>query len=148
MNKSKLPDLLVLLVLAGLVVIYGVDSVRASTHILNLVLVLPATVIVLILCAFQFVVEFRRGHEDVEPRDAVKPVLPVMALFAAYVISLEWLGFDVGTFVFLLAFLWLHGERRWPWLVGYSFSFALSMALFFSKMLPYPMPMLVLDSVY
>jgi hypothetical protein len=148
MKKSKLSDVAVLVVLAGLVVIYGVDSVRASTHILNLVLVLPVTVIVLILCVFQFAVEMRRNDEDIGSRDAVKPVLPVMALFAAYVLSLEWLGFDVGTFVFLLAFLWVHGERRWPWLVGYAVSFSSLMALFFSKMLPYPMPMLVLNTVY
>jgi putative tricarboxylic transport membrane protein len=33
-------------------------------------------------------------------------------LFVLFVLSLEWLGFDVGTFVFISAFLWLNGERR------------------------------------
>jgi putative tricarboxylic transport membrane protein len=147
-NKSKMGDLLVLLLLAGLVAVYGYDSVRASTHILNLILVLPLTVVVLVLCAIQFVIDVATLKKESEEKTPVRDVLPVMALFAAYVISLEWLGFDVGTFIFLVAFLWLHGERRWPWLIGYSFSFASLIALFFSSMLPYPMPMLILQTAY
>ncbi|MDH3265814.1 MAG: tripartite tricarboxylate transporter TctB family protein [Gammaproteobacteria bacterium] len=148
MNKDKIADLSVLLVLAGLVVLYGIDSIQASTHVLNLILVLPVTVAVLVLCAIQFVIDVPQLRQPAQDRKSVSHVFPVMALFAAYVISLEWLGFDVGTFVFLVAFLWLHGERRWPWLFGYAISFAALMVLFFSTMLPYPMPMLILNTAY
>jgi len=148
MNKNKIADLLVLVVLAGLVVLYGVDSVRASRHILNLILVLPVTIVVLALCAAQFFLNLTQMKEESARREPVRHVLPVILLFAAFVVSLEWLGFDVGTFAFICAFLWLHGERRWPWLLGYSLSFATVMALFFSKMLPYPMPMLIFNTAY
>lgn len=146
--RNKFADLLVLLALAGLVLVYGVDSVRASTHIYNLIFVLPLTVVVLVLCCVQFCVECVQGRSESAAKDPVKELLPVMTLFATYVITLNWLGFDVGTFLFIGAFLWLHGERRWPWLIGYSFAFASLMALFFSMMLPYPMPMLVLATAY
>lgn len=135
-----------LLVLAGLVAVYCIDAVRASTDVLNLILVLPVTAIVLVLCVAQFVQNVRRPSVDVERRDASRDALPVAGLFAAYILSLPWLGFDVGTCLFIAAFLWWHGERRWPWLLGYSLGFAFALALFFSRMLPYPMPMLMLEA--
>jgi hypothetical protein len=58
------------------------------------------------------------------------------------------LGFDVGTTLFVGSFLWLQGERRWYWLAGYSISLGFGLSLFFSAMLPYPMPMLLLQSAY
>ena len=146
LNKNKIADLCVLLTLAGLVALYGVDAARASTHVLNLILVLPLTIIVLCLVQFAMDVPHVRAEED--SKEPVSTVLSVMALFTAYVLSLNWLGFDVGSFLFIGAFLWLHGERRWPWVIGYALSFAMLMALFFSTMLPYPMPMLVLETAY
>ena len=147
-DRHRIADLVVLLVLAGLATAYGIDAYRASSHILNLILVLPMTVIVLVLCAIQFVVDLPRLREPSAGVDPARGILPAMALFAAYVVTLEWLGFDVGTFLFVAAFLWLHGERRWPWVFGYALAFSLPMALFFSTMLPYPMPMLILESAY
>jgi uncharacterized membrane protein len=147
-NKQKVTDLIVLLVLAGLVAIYCFDAISASTDILNLILVLPVTIIVLALCLIQFVVYLPGLRDDGEAVEPVSDVFLVVGLFASYVISLHWLGFDVGTSLFLGVFLWLHGERRWPWLFGYSISFAFALSLFFSMMLPYPMPMLLLTSAY
>ena len=147
-NKHRMADLLVLLLLASLVVIYCFDAVRASTSILNLILVLPVTVIVLALCLIQFVVSVPKLRSEVEKQEPLSDIFPVAGLFAAYVISLHWLGFDVGTCLFLAVFLWRHGERRWPWLIGYSISYAFALSIFFSKMLPYPMPMLVLNSAW
>lgn len=147
-NKHRIADLLVLLLLASLVAIYCFDAVNASTSILNLIFVLPVTVIVLALCMIQFVVGVPKLRSETDKKEPISDILPVVGLFAAYVISLHWLGFDVGTFLFLAVFLWLHGERRWPWLLGYSISFAFSLSIFFSMMLPYPMPMLILHSAY
>ena len=147
-DRNRLADLLVLGILAGLAATYCIDAYRASSHILNLILVLPVTVIVLVLCTIQFILAVPRVREPDTSADPVKDVLPVMALFTFYVVTLEWLGFDVGTFLFIGAFLWWHGERRWQWVIGYALAFSMSMALFFSKMLPYPMPMLILESAY
>jgi len=146
-SRVRPGDLLVLLALAALTLAYGIDAVGASTSILNLILVLPLTVIVLLLCSVQFVIDIARPAAA-RPREPVRDSLPVMLLFAAYVLSLGWLGFDVGTFLFLCVFLWVHGERRPAWVVGYAFVFASFAAFFFQAMLPYPMPMLILESAY
>ena len=140
--------MLVLLVLAGLVTLYGIDAYQASSHVLNLILVLPIIAIVLVLCLVQFVFEIRAVRTDAPARERVADVAPVIGLFAAYILTLEWLGFDIGTMLFVVAFLWLQGERRWHWLIGYSLSLSFGLAVFFSTMLPYPMPMLILQSAY
>ena len=148
MNKHRIADLVVLLVLASLVTLYGFDAYRASSDILNLILVLPIIAIVLVLCLAQFVIEWRDVKAATPARDPVADVAPIIGLFAAYVLTLQWLGFDIGTMLFVAAFLWLQGERRWHWIIGYSISLGFGLALFFSTMLPYPMPMLILPSVY
>ena len=150
-NKTlnyRIPDLIVLLVLAGLVILYGLDAYRASSDVLNLILVLPLIAVVLALCLAQFVIELRDVKAETPARESVADVVPVIALFATYVLTLQWLGFDIGTMLFVAAFLWLQGERRWRWLIGYSMSLSFGLALFFSTMLPYPMPMLILPSAY
>ena len=148
MNVSKVADLVVLLTLAGLVTLYGFDTYQASSHVLNLILVLPVIALVLVLCLVQFVIELRDAKSDSPQRESALDVAPVIGLFAAYVLTLEWLGFDIGTMLFVAAFLWFQGERRWHWLIGYSLSLSFGLAVFFSAMLPYPMPMLILQSAY
>jgi len=147
-NRYRIADLVVLLVLAGLVTLYGFDAYRASSAVLNLILVLPVIAIVLTLCLVQFVIELRDIKAEAPVRESVADVAPVIGLFAGYVLTLQWLGFDIGTMLFVATFLWLQGERRWHWLIGYSISLSFGLALFFSAMLPYPMPMLILQSAY
>ena len=147
-RTQRIADLIVLLLLAGLVGWYCYDAVKASTHVYNLIFVLPVALIVLVLCAVQFALGLRDGHAETKAVEPVTTVLPIVGLFAIYVLTLPWLGFDVGTCLFLLASLRIHGERRWPWLAAYSVAFAFSLAVFFSKMLPYPMPMLLLPTAY
>lgn len=137
-------DLVVLIVLMFFAVSYGVDAWQASTHVYNLILVLPLTVLVTLLCLVQLVLEFF-GKVSAKPRDAVAvDTFLVVALFTIYVLTLGVIGLDVGTMLFVAVFLWIRGERRVAWLLGYSISLSFSLAWFFSKMLPYPMPMLIL----
>jgi putative tricarboxylic transport membrane protein len=140
-------DLAVLLVLASASALYCYDAIRGSTHIYNLILVLPLTVLVLGLCIAEFVVSIRTAEPEVERTESPRDIWPVMLLFAVYVVSLRWLGFDVGTCLFVGVFLYMQGERRWSWLIGYSIAFAFVVTYFFREMLPYPMPTLVIDSI-
>lgn len=169
-------DLVVLAVLAVGIVSYCVDAIRASTAVLNLILVLPLSIAVFALCFAAFLISLRESRvrdpgtaspealaatvpasadppESAAAPASVRPaaapgsdMLRVIGLFTVYVLTLPWLGFDVGTSLFIAGFLWLHGERRWPWLLGYSIGFGFLTALFFSGMLPYPMPMLLLGA--
>jgi putative tricarboxylic transport membrane protein len=147
-TRHQQADLLVLLALSVLVIWYLFDAYSASSHFANLILILPLSILVLVLCIIEFISQLRGLHEPPPDLDPIASMLPVIALFVLFVLSLEWLGFDVGTFAFICAFLWLHGERRIRWILGYSISFALLMSLFFSAMLPYPMPMLILPTAY
>lgn len=147
-NGGRKADLAVLLALGGLALWYLFDAWRASVQVYNLIFVAPVTVLLLLLCLIEFVGQLRGAAAAPEALQPAAAAAPVIALFAAYVLSLPWLGFDAGTWLFVSAFLRLHGERRTVWALGYGLAFSLPTALFFSAMLPYPMPMLLLASEY
>lgn len=149
-SGHQLADLLVLVGLASFALWYSVDTYKASSSTLNLILVLPVTLIVLGLCLVEFWKQVlgKPSQKDPSRLESVRSVVPVISLFTGYVLTLRWLGFDVGTALFVSSFLWLHGERRLRWNIGYAICFAVLVSLLFSQMLPYPMPMLVLPSEY
>jgi putative tricarboxylic transport membrane protein len=147
-TRHQQADLLILLALSSLVAWYLHDAYSASSHFANLILILPVSVLVLVLCALDFITQLRGLHKPPPKLEPIASMLPAITLFVLFVLSLEWLGFDVGAFTFISAFLWLHGERRIKWILAYSMSFALLISLFFSAMLPYPLPMLILPSTY
>ena len=147
-NGGRKADLAVLLALGGLAGWYLFDAWRASAQVYNLIFVAPVTVLLLLLCLIEFAGQLRGAAAAPEALQPAAAAAPVIALFAAYVLSLPWLGFDAGTWLFVSAFLRLHGERRTVWALGYGLAFSLPTALFFSAMLPYPMPMLLLASEY
>jgi len=154
LTTHQLFNLGVLLALFLLTGLYLWDAWRASTHVYNLIFVLPLTVSILVLCLATFLKELissvGEGDEttdevfDSQVESAESSTLSVVLLFVGYVLTLPWLGFDFGTFVFIALFLRLAGEKKWSWTLGYSLVFAFSSALFFSYMLPYPMPLLLL----
>lgn len=144
-NKERLADSIVLLCLAAFVVWYAFDAHSASSSMENMILILPVASITLCLCIYEF---FVRSPDGEEKKDEVLTVLPVMILFTLYVLTLEVLGFDVGTVLFLGLFLFFHGEKRIPWLLAYSLVYGLVIVYFFSLMLPYPMPMTFFPTDY
>ncbi len=146
LSGNQIADLVVLIVLAVLVVAYYLEARSASAHILNLILILPVTGLTLLLCLIQFIRQILDRSTEAVSVESVKSVLPVISLFVGYTLTLPWLGFDVGTALFIAVFLWLHGERRLVWVFGYSLSFASLVSLFFTAMLPYPIPMLIFPS--
>lgn len=131
---------------------YLVDSYRASATIENLLLILPTSVVVLTLCAWialrTLVLTPSRQEEEAlleeeKPKEKKVSVLGAMIILAAYVLSMGFIGFDVATFLFIAALMFLQGERRIGWLIGFSLIFAFLVSLFFQYMIPYPMPMLL-----
>lgn len=149
LERHQLFNLAILIALFLISAWYLFDSWRASTHVYNLIFVLPLTTIILVVCAFTFVRELVHPLEIEATKDEQQEAspLPVIILFAAYVLLLPWLGLDVGSFLFIALFLRLTGEKSWQWALGYSAVFAFFCAMFFSYMLPYPMPLLLLPSL-
>jgi hypothetical protein len=129
---------------------YLIDSYKASATTENLLLILPAGIVVLCLSLWIFVTSFRASLASAEPKEKERKkeekevsVIGAMIILAAYIISMDWIGFDVATFLFIGSLMFLQGERRIAWLTGFSFIFAFLVALFFEYMIPYPMPMLL-----
>ena len=137
-------DLFVTFIIAGIVTWYLIDAYTASSHIINLILVLPISLMVLALCIVEIIKQIKNKEEPTEKPEPVMTVIPVICLFTLYIASLAWLGFDVGTSLFIAAFLWLHGERRIIWILGLRYCVWFFGGAVFSAMLPYQMPMLIL----
>jgi putative tricarboxylic transport membrane protein len=145
-TKEKVVNSIVILCLATFVLWYAIDTHRASSSIENIVLILPVVAIVLCLCLYEFFTQ--KDMQDESPKEGFSSVIPVMILFTLYILTLEYLGFDVGTVLFLGLFLYFHGEKRLAWILGYSLVYGFVIAYFFSFMLPYPMPMMLLPTDY
>lgn len=147
--SQRSADFAVVVLLALFVGWYAFDAYSASSQPENLILIIPIASIALVLCLLELARQTKqRGTENEKKAESVKDVLPVIGLFSAYVLSLETLGFDVATMLFVGAFLWVQKERRMVWLIGYSVVFGLLMSTFFAQMLPYPMPMTLLPTDY
>lgn len=135
---------------------YFLDAYRASSSTENMLLILPAAAVVIGLCLWIIITILYNDSrsssaqsldEEKKPseKSEKKPVsvLGAMFILACFVLSMDWIGFDVATFLFMSALMFLQGERRFIWLGGFSLIFAVLVSLFFEYMIPYPMPMLL-----
>jgi len=147
-TKERLANSIVILCLATFVLWYAFDAHRASNSLDNMILILPVAAITLCLCIYDFFLGANNTKEKKQKQESIATVMPVMILFSLYVLTLEYVGFDVGTVLFIALFLFFHGETKWMWIAGYSLVFGLLIAYFFSLMLPYPMPMLIFPTDY
>lgn len=151
--NQRSADFAVVILLAVFICWYTWAAWQASTAVENLILIVPIATIALIMCIGEFIRQSRQkpvAESDIDSNnpDSITTVLPIIALFSAYVLSLETIGFDIATSLFVAAFLWVQKERRLIWIVGYSIVFGLLMSTFFAQMLPYPMPMTLLPTEY
>lgn len=147
LSTEKIANSIVILCLATFVLWYAFDTHNASSSLENIILILPIAAITLCLCIYEFFTQ-KDMQEKEETKESISSVVPVMILFTLYVLSLEYLGFDIGTILFLGLFLFFHGEKRFAWILGYSLVYGFIIAYFFSQMLPYPMPMILLPTDY
>ena len=140
----------VLLAVSLFIMWYLFDAYKALASIENLILIGPIAVLTLGLCVAEFI-RFVR-EEEIEgknkKKESIRDVLPAMVIFTGYILSLEYLGFDLGTTLFTAIFLSVHGEKSWKTIIVYSVLFGVLVPYFFSQMLPYPMPMSFLPTDY
>ncbi len=148
MLTNKTADIGVVFGLIAFTSWYGYDAWQVSDSIENLILIVPIGIGALLFCAIELFRQFSGRTTPIKNAQPVKEVFPVIALFTGYVLSLELLGFDIATTLFVAIYLIMQGERRWGWVIGYSVCFGLFMSLFFAQMLPYPMPMSLFATDY
>lgn len=135
---------------------YLYDVVSASSAVRNLLFIVPVGIFILGLCAVlavQSVLAIARGDLDADedqspdaPAEAANPRMPVImaGLFAAYILAMAYTGFDVATFAYIAACLWVQGERNVPLVLIYAVGFAAMLTYGFRSMIPYPFETLIL----
>ena len=113
------PHLLFILGAGGWVAWYGLDALRAGANIQNLSLIAPCVVLALglALTIIANCFTLTRATPAPSPRaplsaDFRRRILGTMALLALYVAAAPFAGFDIATFVYILATLAFLGERR------------------------------------
>jgi hypothetical protein len=149
--------LLLLLFICAVVVAYLLDARAVSLRVGNLALIQPAAILALILAAMVLPQCFRRPPESEMPEGAEEQVeapketwrdlgkvAALAAAFGAFALSLETVGFDVATFIFVALGLHICGERR-LWVIGaFSAVFTVVIVYGYQLLVPYPFPLLVL----
>jgi len=144
--------LALLALICGVVGAYLLDARATSLKINNLALVEPAAIIALILAAVVLPQCFRRRGPEAEadgpaPKESWRDLGKVAALaaaFGAFALSMETVGFDVATFVFVALGIWICGERK-PWVIAlYSAGFTVVIIYGYQTLVPYPFPLRVL----
>lgn len=138
--------LALLAVIAGVVLYYLFDARSVSLRANNLLLVQPGAIIAMILVALVVPQCFRRVDADApeaRPTDFsdLGRVAALAAAFGAFVFSLERLGFDVATFLFMVVALFLCGERRWWVILPFSAIFTVGLIYGYGYLIPFPFPL-------
>lgn len=72
---------------------------------------------------------------------SMRTIGPLMGLFALFVVAIPYLGFDIATFFFVGATLWLLGERRVLFSLTLSLAMAAALSVAALALLSFPMPL-------
>lgn len=148
------------LVFVSVVVLaYLFDARAVSVKINNLLLVEPAAIIALVLVLCVLPQCFRRSKVQPEaeaaddpavetpaadPRRELARVGALAALLGIFSFFLEFIGFDVATFLFIAIGLFVCGERR-AWVIAlFAAVFTVVVVYGYSTLVPYPFPMRIL----
>ena len=132
---------------------YLFDARSASTNVQNLLLVEPAAILVLVLYIVilrDAVTVERLGASlpSVSQREKLAPrfrrrIFGAMALLGLYVLTMAEIGFDIATFLYVLATLCLLGERRISVLLLVPLLFSAIVIYAFGTLLSLPVPLLM-----
>lgn len=132
---------------------YLADAIQSSSSIQNLILVVPAVLLVLILSVFQIFesITIKESKESTDTQAecdksgaSVGFILTFFAIFAAYLAGIYYIGFDIPTLAFMLVSIILHGERRWLYLIAYPALFTYMIVSGMKLLLSFPVPTVIL----
>ena len=126
------------------------DAWRSNAGVENLILILPVSGAAVMLYLFIAAGCFRAVDDAAGSRHAREPlargigirIAGSMALLAAFVVTGPWIGFDVATFLYLLATLLFLGERRIIVLLLVPLVFCVAAIYCFNNLLQTPLPLL------
>jgi hypothetical protein len=139
--------------IVGFCVWYLFDARSASTNVQNLLLVEPAAILVFVLYVFILrdavtIEQLGVPVPSVSPREKLTPrfrrrIFGSMTLLGLYVLTMAEIGFDIATFLYVLATLRLLGERRVTVLLLVPLLFCAIVVYAFGTLLSLPVPLLL-----
>ncbi|HEY6259770.1 MAG TPA: tripartite tricarboxylate transporter TctB family protein [Xanthobacteraceae bacterium] len=149
-----LPHALLVTAIAGWCLWYFLDARAASANVQNLVLIQPLAILVAILwiTILRETIQVEPTAEAQEQRPARREqldgptalkVFGSMGLLGLYVASMSAIGLDLATFVYVLASLFLLGERRLAVLLAVPVVFTAIVVIAFDRLLATPLPLLL-----
>jgi len=150
--------LALLVLFAAFALLYLLDAARQSLRIDNLSVIAPVTALVLAISG-RLIWRILSGRESeatgMTASDSAHPVFTQLwverhrgVLFAlllvVYLVGLVFWVFDVPTFLFLLAALWLQGERNWIAMTVFSALFSAGVCWALRAMVSFPFDTLLI----
>lgn len=151
--------LVVLALILGFVVWYLWTATAASPTFSNLILIAPVGVVAIALLLYIAAVEISgpRTRAQLPPAaeaeraahapqqrfrtSSIGAVVTLMAFFGVFVAAMPYVGFDISTFFFTLATLWLLGERRVVFSLVLALGTAIAVSIAALTLLTFPMPL-------
>ncbi|HTH96156.1 MAG TPA: tripartite tricarboxylate transporter TctB family protein [Stellaceae bacterium] len=151
-----------LALVGGAILWYLLDAISVSTDINNLLVVAPISGVALILCLVIIPQLLRRHGQAVQGKGTsgikemgaaelrstelkhLASIGGVAASLGIYVFMLNVIGFDIATWLFCTAVMFVCGERRPLALATFPLIAAVVLILAFKALLPYPMYTMVL----
>lgn len=149
-RKVAWGHLALLAVIVVTTVAYLFDARAVSTRITNLLLVQPLAIICVVLAGIVL-----RGVLAPKDTEAEAPVqtetrmdlarcLALIGALGFLAFTLEVIGFDVATFLFMVFSMAVCGERRWAVNLGFSAIFTVLLIYGYGTITPFPFPLTVL----
>lgn len=129
------------------------DTLSQSWRLDNIIVILPVSILVLLLCAWQIfgIIRMRSGgHANLasaqSPKDdasasetsALVRIGLFMGVLGLYVLGLIYFYFDVSTFLFVWLALWVQGEKRYIFGTIYALLLSLLVIWGIKQMVPFP----------
>lgn len=135
-------ELALVTAVAGTALTYLIEARGVSLNPGNLLLLQPTVWIVLGLWALLAWGCLRPAPPTAPPEswtDFSRTAAMVLA-FVLFILVLEEVGYDLAIWGFMVAALFIGGERRWPWLILFPPVFAWAVVQAFRWLIPYPFP--------
>lgn len=149
-GKVAWGHLALLSVIVVTTIAYLFDARGVSTRTTNLLLVQPLAILCVVLAAIVLrgVVAPKEIEADTSaPTETRMDLARCVALIAALgflAFTLERIGFDVATFLFMAFSMAVCGERRWWVNLGFSAIFTVLLIYGYGTITPFPFPLTVL----
>ena len=160
-HRSDWEHVFFLAVVLLFLVWYLWTATAASPTFSNLILIAPVGAVAAVLLTYNAATEIF-GHRAVaRASDAgqeaaaaetapsrfragsLTTIMLLMGLFGLFVVGIPYVGFDLATFFFVIATLWLLGERRVIFSISLALGIAVALSIAALTLLTFPMPLML-----